>query len=154
MAKKIELTIEVPAPVSDVWKAWTTTDGVKLFFAPDASVNLTVGGEFEVHFDKTAPEGKRGSEGCKILAFDPERLLLFTWNAPPQYPAVRDGNKKTWVIIEFSDLGTNRTQISLTHLGWRNGEEWDKVYDYFVVAWPKVLSWLKNRFTNGPRKFD
>jgi len=154
MSRKIEEVITVPAPVSDVWKAWTTTDGVKSFFAPDASVNLKVGGEFEVHFDKTAPEGKRGSEGCKILAFDPERLLLFTWNAPTQYASVRDGNDKTWVIIELSDLAACSTLVSLTHLGWKNGEEWDKVYDYFAVAWPKVLTWLRDRFTDGPRKFD
>lgn len=154
MTKRIALNITVPAQVSDVWKAWTTSDGVKSFFAPDAKVNPTIGGEFEIYFDKTAPEGKRGSEGCKILALDPERLLLFTWNAPPQYPVVRDGNDKTWVIIELSEMAACSTLVSLTHLGWRDGEEWEKVYDYFLVAWPKVLLWLKDRFTNGPRQFD
>lgn len=154
MTRKIELTIEIPASTSDVWKAWTTTDGVKSFFAPEARVNLSVGGEFEIYFDKTAPEGKRGSEGCKILAFDPERMLLFSWNAPPQYATVRDGHDRTWVIIELNELATDRTLVSLTHLGWKDGVEWDKVYDYFKVAWPKVLSWLNERFSDGPRKFD
>ena len=30
--------ITVKANVDDVWKAWTTSDGIKSFFAPDAKV--------------------------------------------------------------------------------------------------------------------
>ena len=38
---------------------------------------------YELHFLEDAPEGRRGSESCRVLAFVPERLLSFTWNAPP-----------------------------------------------------------------------
>jgi len=46
------------------------------------------------------------------------------------------------------------TLVSLTHFGWKDGDEWDSVYDYFNIAWPKVLAWLRDRFIEGPRKFD
>ena len=36
--RAIDEKITVKANVDDVWKAWTTTEGVKTFFAPDAKV--------------------------------------------------------------------------------------------------------------------
>ena len=38
--RAINEKITVKANVDDVWKAWTTTEGVKSFFAPDAKVEL------------------------------------------------------------------------------------------------------------------
>jgi len=32
----IMVTRVINAPVADVWKAWTTTDGIESFFAPKA----------------------------------------------------------------------------------------------------------------------
>lgn len=149
MSRKIEKTITVPAPVKKVWKTWTTTEGVKSFFAPGAAVELKVGGKFEIYFDLSAPEGERGSEGCRILAYDLERLLMFSWNAPPQYANVRNGAHKTWVILEFHAPEAESTEITLTHLGWKEGEEWSQVYQYFDKAWEKVLGLLEESLSRA-----
>jgi len=82
-------TAMVKAPLSDVWKAWTTTEGVKSFFAPEALVEAVPGGLFEIYFNKDAPAGSRGSEGCRVLSVEPMRSFAFDWNAPPSMPAVR-----------------------------------------------------------------
>ena len=39
-------------------------------------------GKFEIFFDPSAPEGKKGAEDCKVLAFQENKFLSFTWNAP------------------------------------------------------------------------
>ena len=44
--RMIEKQGVVNAPIEDVWKAWTTTEGVKSFFAPDAKVEARSGGAF------------------------------------------------------------------------------------------------------------
>ena len=36
--RMIEKQAVVGAPIAEVWKAWTTSEGVKSFFAPDAKV--------------------------------------------------------------------------------------------------------------------
>ena len=49
--RAIEREVVVPARVEAVWQAWTTTAGLKTFFAPDANVHLRVDGPFEVYFN-------------------------------------------------------------------------------------------------------
>ncbi len=144
----IRKIVVVPAPVNDVWKAWTTPEGVKTFFAPEASLELAVGGNYEMYFDPKQPKGLRGGEGCKILSFVPDEMLSFTWNAPPSIPEVR--KERTWVVLTFQPVEENKTQVSLIHLGWQAGEEWQKALKYFDRAWEMVLGRLQYRFQKGP----
>lgn len=138
----------IPASVDDVWKAWTTTEGVVTFFAPKASVDLAVGGDYEMYFDPKKPKGQRGSEGCKILGFIPGEMFSFTWNAPLTMPDVR--KERTWVVLTFHSLEGNKTQIDFVHLGWQIGEQWQEAFRYFDKAWEVVLGRLQYRFQNGP----
>ena len=112
----IRKVVIIPASVDDVWKSWTTKEGVITFFAPKASVELAVGGDYEMYFDPKKPEGQRGSEWCKILSFVPGEMLSFTWNAPPSMPEVR--KERTWVVLFFRTLKGNKTQVNLLHVGW------------------------------------
>jgi uncharacterized protein YndB with AHSA1/START domain len=36
--------MDIPAPVEQVWRAWTTEEGIRSFFAPAARVDLRVDG--------------------------------------------------------------------------------------------------------------
>jgi hypothetical protein len=41
--------------------------------------------------------------------------------------------------------------MRFTHLGWGEGEDWDKAYAYFDHAWGAVvLPRLRQRFEKGP----
>jgi uncharacterized protein YndB with AHSA1/START domain len=145
----IRKEVIVNASVEAVWRAWTTPEGAVTFFAPRANIRLALGGPYELYFDLDAPEGSRGSEGLKVLSFLPMEMLSFEWNAPPQYPNVRKA-QRTWVVVQFYPLGQNRVRVRLTHLGWREGEEWDKVFQYFKRAWNIVLGRLEYRFSKSP----
>jgi uncharacterized protein YndB with AHSA1/START domain len=81
--KAIDREVIVNAPVQKVWQAWTTTEGIRTFFAPDAHVELRVDGPFEIFINPYAPPGEKGADGMKIIGFQNERMLSFTWNAPP-----------------------------------------------------------------------
>lgn len=147
LQRVIRKEIVVNASVSEVWEAWTTVEGAVTFFAPEANIELSMGGSYELLFDLDAPEGSRGGEGLKMLSFLPEEMLSFEWNAPPQYPTVR--RQRTWVVVQFFPSGQNKVKVRLTHLGWRKGEEWDKVFQYFKRAWDIVLGRLQHRFATG-----
>jgi uncharacterized protein YndB with AHSA1/START domain len=90
----------------------------------------------------------KGADNMRILAFQENKMLSFTWNAPPSLPEVR--KQRTVVILRFEREGDNATRVHLHHVGWGEGGEWDKTYDYFSKAWPNVLANLQKRFTNGP----
>jgi len=125
----------VNAPVADVWKAWTTAEGIESFFAPKAAkVEPWPGGAFELWFGVNLPEGTRDSEGCKVHSVKPMEQLVFEWNAPPTIPTIRV--LRTLVYLDFKPLPDNRTELTLRNFGYGDGEEWAKNKAYFTQAWP------------------
>jgi uncharacterized protein YndB with AHSA1/START domain len=149
MIKSIQLEVTIPATRSELWQAWTTEEGVKTFFAPECRIDLRPGGAYELYFNLDAPVGDRGSEGMIILALQPERMLSFTWNAPPSLPSVR--GEMTHVVVRFEEIDPKSTEVSLIHDGWGEGGEWDQAYEYFIRAWGEVVfPRLRYRFVNGP----
>jgi len=140
----------VPAGRSEVWRAWTTAEGARAFFAPDARIELRPRGPYEIYFNPEGSEGLRGSDGCTVVAFRPEEFLVFTWNAPPSIPTIRNGKRKTRVEVRLEPEGDGRTRVTLLHTGWGKGEDWDRTYEYFERAWDVVLDRLQQRFERGP----
>ena len=146
--RAIDREVIVPAKVDAVWQAWTTSEGIKTFFAPDANVQLRVDGPFEIYINPYAEPGMKGADNMRIIGFQPQRMLSFTWNAPPSLPEARAN--RTVVILRFEPVGDSQTKVTLHHVGWGDGGEWDKAFDYFSKAWPNVLGNLQKRFTSGP----
>ena len=141
--------IMVPAPAGEVWRAWTTEEGARSFFAPQCHIELRPGGAYEMFFAPDAEPGLRGGEGMIVMAVEPERMLSFTWNAPPSLPTVRD--QMTHVVVRLFETEAGETRVTLRHDGWGEGGEWDGAYEYFDRAWSGVvLPRLKYRFEHGP----
>lgn len=138
--KQIVKTKTINQPLDTVWWRWTTHEGLKTFFGSDNKIELMPDGAFEIYFLLDNPAGLRGSEGCKVLSFLPQRYFSFSWNAPPQFEEVRKSDYKTWVVVEFNAISDKQTQITLTHLGWPDDERWMPVFDYFSKAWDVALN--------------
>src|SRR5262249_35862709 len=118
----------------------------------DAKVELAVGGAYEWYFSMDAPEGQRGSEGCKVLSYEPMSMLSFSWNAPPKFPYAR--SQRTWVVVHIEPYGPHSSKVTLKQLGFaeqaakgaERAEEWKQVREYFSNAWPRVLGALQEKF--------
>jgi len=143
----------IDAPLAAVWQAWTTEAGARSFFAPACKIDLRPGGAYEMYFDLEAPLGSRGGEGCTILAVEGLKMLSFTWNAPPEFPAIR--TQLTHVLLRFTEVDAGHTRVSLRQDGWGNSPEWQAVYRYFEGAWGQVvLPRLQQRFLAGPYQWQ
>jgi len=145
--RQLHKEVVVSAPVEAVWDAWTTRAGVTSFGPPEAKIELRVGGAYEWYFIPDAPPGDRGSDGCRVLSFVPNRMLSFSWNAPPSLAALRESGARTHVVLDFEPLDGGRVKVSLTQVGFGQGEVWDKYYEYFDNAWSYVLQNLERRFS-------
>jgi|GEM_PF-460726 len=146
LPRSIVLERTIHQPRAEVWKRWSSTEGITSWLVPSAKVELRVGGPFELHFmGEDMPAGSRGSERCRVLSFIPERMLSFTWNAPPHLDRVRAHH--TWVVLEFEDDGEH-TKVRLTHTGWPaaafdSEPQWPACFEYFERAWSGVLDELQ-----------
>jgi uncharacterized protein YndB with AHSA1/START domain len=147
--RAIDKSVEVPASLDAVWAAWTTSEGIQTFFAPEAQVEAKVGGAFHIHIDPGAPAGSKGADDMRFLALQPKTMISFDWNAPPSLPEARQ--QRTFVVVRFEAVSDNTTRVTLHHTGWGEGGEWDRAYAYFDRAWGGVLGNLKERFEKGPR---
>ena len=140
--RAIVVEATVPLPARDVWALWTGSEGLAAWWLPQSRIELRPGGFFELYFMQDAPAGQQGSEGCRVLSFLPQRMLSFTWNAPPFLDRTR--RRPTWVVLELAPEGTG-THLRLTHLGWPaqgwdEEPQWQETYDYFERAWGSVMA--------------
>ena len=104
------------------------------------------------------PEGEsHGTKGARILDLVPNQKLVFEWitfagddllgkNAPPYAPpSERNLNPlPTWVELFFEPVAgqPNQTHVKLAHYGFREGEKWERSYQWFTHAWQGVLDQL------------
>jgi uncharacterized protein YndB with AHSA1/START domain len=85
----------------------------------------------------------------RVLAWEPNRRLAFTWNAPAQLAYARA--QRTMVTVDFTAVGADSTRVTLRHIGWGSGPEWDAAIEYFEPAWNGfVMPMLRYRVANGP----
>ncbi|HHH27778.1 MAG TPA: SRPBCC domain-containing protein [Polyangiaceae bacterium] len=138
-------TITVDAPPSTVYRAWTTTEGLRSFMAPSSRIDLREGGDFEILFDLAQPPGLQGSEGCVVVSFEEDRALAFTWNFPPSLASIR--RQYTIVRLTF-DADAAGTRVTLRQSGWRDDGEWPAGWAYFDRAWTHVLGQLASQLTD------
>ena len=141
----ITVTKVVSAPVAEVWKAWTTPEGIESFFAPKvARLEARPGGPFELWFAPNAPEGSRGCEICRVHSVTPQRQLVLEWNSPPTLPVVRP--LYTLVYLDFRPVDDTHTEVTLRNFGYGDGEDWQKSKAYFERAWNSVMDNLQKHF--------
>jgi uncharacterized protein YndB with AHSA1/START domain len=111
-------TAVVAAPVSDVWRAFTTSEGVaSLHGAAKADVELRLGGAIRKHDDAAGELGDARTSVERILAYEPERMLSL--RAEPNEGA-EDWRKSLresgWSVLRFEPLAPDRTRVSITAL--------------------------------------
>jgi uncharacterized protein YndB with AHSA1/START domain len=138
--KVLRIELSIPAPVHDVWEAFTTKQGLSSWLAPDVAVDLKPGGDWLVKFP-----GSTG--GGTIVSFVPEKEIVISALAPDRFPHVRAA--RTRAIFSFTAEG-NSTIVGLTQTGWQSGAEWDAAYEYLAAGNAQVLAMLHHRFVAGP----
>lgn len=138
--KVLRIELSIPAPVHDVWQAFTTPQGLSTWLAPDVSVDLRPGGDWLVKFP-----GSTG--GGTIVSFVPESEVVISALAPDRFPQVRA--TRTRAAFTFTAEG-NSTRVCLTQTGWQSGAEWDAAYEYLTAGNAQLLAMLHHRFVAGP----
>ena len=138
--------VTVAAPVEQVWNAWTTEQGLE-FISAESRVELRIGGPYEWFLDLPPDaDGRRGSEGSRVLAWLPRRMLAFAWTFPPDVASLRATGETTQVVVLFNALDEETTRVRLHAHGWRRGPDWEAGWAYFDAAWAAVLDRLQAHF--------
>jgi uncharacterized protein YndB with AHSA1/START domain/cytochrome c556 len=139
----LQKEIVVRASLEDVWRAWTTAEGLA-FISSRSNIELRVGGAYDWFLDgEPDAYGRHGSEGSYVLAYLPKEMLAFSWTFPPDIPELRYADKRTQVVVRFNEDSEGQVHVRLQALGWKEGEAWQRGWDYFDNAWGAVLTAMK-----------
>lgn len=98
MLPDIRHTILLNAPISRVWEAVATSEGIAAWFMPN-TFQPVAGFEFVLH------AGPFGDSPCKVTVLDPPRRLSFNWG-------------KDWTLTFELEEKDNQTEFMLIHSGW------------------------------------
>ncbi|MCH1627723.1 SRPBCC family protein [Ferdinandcohnia quinoae] len=147
--KTITNEVTVQAPLDLVWYAWTISERVSEWFAPETVIEAQDGGAYELYFipgNKT----EMNTKGCKIINLVDGEELRFTWKGPDQFESIMNNeNELTAVTVRFESVTTNSTKVVVEHTGFKDHDNWKEAIEGHQMAWAGVLSSLKSALEKG-----
>lgn len=146
-------TALIDAPVKDVWKAFTTTEGIKSWMVAEGDVDLRIGGKFRTGYQPgTDLNGPNAIENT-ILAFDPERMVTIqNTKAPEKFP-FKKAISEVWTVVYFEPVGDKQTRVTSRMLGYRQEEEFIKMRRFFMDGNKQTLEELAKHFSKKGRSY-
>ncbi|MGN6163199.1 MAG: SRPBCC domain-containing protein [Flavisolibacter sp.] len=130
--KVLQLSIVVPAEKAQVWKLFTTEEGLKKWIAPVVKLNMKTGGFIRTNYDKTKTADDSSSIQLGIINYIENELITLKVNLNNNFAAdVKADDKNLQEILRFVDMGNGKTKIISTMVGWGNTDNWNKTYAFF-----------------------
>lgn len=143
-----QVETEILSTLELVWWAWTRSDRIVQWFAPEAHIEPRLGGAFELFFNPANRE-QMGTKGCLITHFEPQERLGFTWKGPDDFAALMNHDEAlTYVLVSMAE-SEGKTRVVVEHYGWMEGEEWEKARAWHQMAWTHALASLKSAIEEG-----
>ena len=136
----------VNAPVSDVWKAWTTSAGLMSWLAPHADIDLRLGGLMRTHYKAEGALGDAGTIENEIIAFDPERMLAIRVSKAPADSPFKGSIKAMWTVLYFTAERDGTTHFKVVGLGFTTDAESQKMKQFFERGNAYTVDQLKKHF--------
>lgn len=147
-AKVLAVSVDVPAPAAEVWRAWTTTEGWKSFAVKNAVVDFRVGGMIETSYAETFTPGAPGNIVNEIVAYVPERMMTIRNRKAPVGFEDAAEFQRTVTVIELTPIAGG-TRVSLSGVGFRPEPAFDRLYAKFSVGNAWTLDKLRQRYTGA-----
>jgi uncharacterized protein YndB with AHSA1/START domain len=136
----------VNAPIAEVWRIFTTSEGFKTTGAAKAEIDLRVGGEIRSHYDSKGVLGDAETIVNEILAYDPERMLAIRIKQAPSKFPYRDAIAGTWTVIYFTPSGQDMTHVRIVGLGYRDTPESQAMRKFFTEGNRATLDHVAKRY--------
>jgi uncharacterized protein YndB with AHSA1/START domain len=113
----------VNAPINEVWKVWSTSEGYKAVGVALAHVDLRVGGLIRSRYAADGTLGDALTIENEILAFEPPRMIAFRIHKTPSNFPFKEAWKQTWTVVTLSPLPDGRTHVRAASLGFGTDPE-------------------------------
>jgi len=107
----LDYGVEIDAPIGRVWKAASTTEGLRLWYSETAVIEEGIGGRLYWGDPKNTPKDQNLIS--KVVCMDPQRLLLLKALHLPSTMPNRRAARGVWSAIYLSQLPGERTLVEV-----------------------------------------
>jgi uncharacterized protein YndB with AHSA1/START domain len=146
-----ECSAVIDAPVLEVWKAFSTSEGFAKWAVPVTHIDFRVGGIMESSYSTQGKIGITDNIKNEIVSFIPEHLLVIhNVHVPKGAPFVPELIDHIRTIFRFEDLGGGKTRVTATGVGYLPGAGYDTMFGHFKMGNMESLASLEKSFREGP----
>ncbi len=145
--RRLDKEVVLPAPLMEVWRAFTTTDGLASWAAPAARVELRPDGHIVWQTESDGAAEARAEVGGKVLTFVPFQVFSHR-GQPVTVGSAGFRAADTWTAWRFDPLDVKSTRVRYTGLGWGDGVDGDEAIRRTDHAMDELMSALRQRFAS------
>jgi uncharacterized protein YndB with AHSA1/START domain len=136
----------VNASIADVWKMFTTKEGMESWMVAKTDIDLRAGGSWRTSYSKESNLDDDSSVHHTILAYDPQRMFSFrTVKAPKNFP-FPGAILRTWTVVYFEPDGESRTKVIIRMIGFAEDDESQRMRRFFEAGNKSTLDALMKKF--------
>lgn len=123
----------IRASPKEVWKAFTTVNGLKTWIAPVVAIDLRIGGMLSTHYDKSAAIGSPGTIRLGIVNYLEGELMTLKVKLTKRFgEKVCAEDQNLQEIIQVVSWTNGTTKVISSMVGWGSGKGWDDAYSFFA----------------------
>lgn len=137
------------APIEEVWKIWTTSDGYRKLGPALADVDLRIGGLIRSRYRGDGRLGDDETIENEIMAFEPPRMIAIRIHKPPKSFPFKESWKKTWTVITLIPLEGGKTRVRAASLGYGTDEESVAMMRFFQSGNQQTIEALQKYFNSS-----
>lgn len=134
------------APVAEVWKIWSSSEGYKALGVAQAEVDLRLGGLIRSRYKATGSLDDDDTIVNRVLAFEPQRMVATRIEKPPRGFPYKEAWKNTWTVITLTEVAGNRTHLRVASMGFGQDEESKAMLRFFQAGNALTLATLQKYF--------
>jgi uncharacterized protein YndB with AHSA1/START domain len=142
----------VDAPVEEVWKLVSTSEGYKVLGPAQAEVDLRVGGKIRTRYGTDGPLGDDQTIENRILAFEPPTMMAIQIAKPPRTFPFKEAWKNPWTVLTLKPLEGGRTLVRSASLGYGSDPESEAMRKFFEAGNQEVIQNIQKHFSGDKAK--
>ncbi|MEP6960495.1 MAG: SRPBCC domain-containing protein [Acidobacteriota bacterium] len=136
----------VNAPVAEVWKVFSTSEGYKAVGVALAEVDLRIGGVIRSRYSADGVLGDEETIENVVLAYEPPRMIAIRIQKPPRTFPFKEAWKRIWTVLTLTDAGSDRTHIRVASMGFDEEAESQAMRRFFEAGNQQTIETLQKYF--------
>lgn len=136
----------IDAPVAEVWKVWTTSDGYKVLGPALAEVDWRISGLIRSRYSADGVLGDAQTIENLIMAYEPQRMLAIRINKTPEIFPFKEAWKNTWTVVTLNGTDDGQTHIRVASMGYGSDDESMAMRTFFERGNQQTIELLQNHF--------